>query len=88
VIQASGTADDGRPAVVLGLSAADLFALAAGQGIGVDVTDVDPRLPELSVRLIAGADDGVLVERLREANPGIWDVSGPVPDDPSGAAEG
>ena len=56
---------DGRSVLVLGLSRENTRRLHAGQPIEVRTADVDPRLPELTLWLVAGETEEAIGAMLR-----------------------
>jgi hypothetical protein len=80
VIKASGATADGTPVLVLGLSAENSRRLHAGQPIQLRADHVDPRLPELSVLLVAGDTEDSIATELRELFGDV--IHDPGPDGP------
>jgi len=63
VIKATLLMKDGTSMLVLGLSRENTNRLHEGKPIPVKVAEVDPRLPELTVLIIAGeTEDAIIAE--------------------------
>ncbi len=75
MIKAVGTGRTGRPLVVLGLSDENWARLRAGRPILVELAELSPTLPALSVVLLGGDTEQSLMDDLR--------ALGPLPGGPS-----
>jgi hypothetical protein len=64
MIKATGRSKDGTPLLILGLSAENTKRLHANQPIMVRADHVDPRLPVLTVVLVAGDTEQVIADAL------------------------
>lgn len=66
MIKATVKLGDGRSVLVLGLSRENTRRLHAGQPIEVRAAEVDPRLPELTVWLMAGETEDAIADELQQ----------------------
>lgn len=73
MIKATLLSKDGQSTFLIGLSRENTRRLHDGQPIEVRVSEVDPRLPDLTVLLVAGETEDAIAEMIRGAVPGAWD---------------
>lgn len=66
MVKATLRLSDGRSILVLGLSRENTDRLHQGLPIPVEAAQVDPRLPELTVVLIAGETEEAILAEIRE----------------------
>lgn len=65
VVKATMTTVDGKHVLVLGLTRENTKRLHDGLPIPIEVHEVDPRLPELTVLLMVGESEAAIMAELR-----------------------
>jgi hypothetical protein len=75
-MRGTGVTHDGRPLVIVGLTAADYVELlargAGGSGLLVEVAQLDPRLPDLRIVIVAGHTDQAMGDAMQARFPEVW----------------